>query len=963
MLGPVTAWHGPNESRVGSAKHLRLLAVLLLHVNERVDRDRIIELVWGGEPPRSAVNLLQKYVGELRRAFGVDGPELLPIAGGYRLRLRTGQLDSTRFAELVDTARAKWADGDLVEAQALLREALALWRGPAYDGFDAEIVDTERARLDELRISALEDLAEITLARGQHDIAAAELARLTKEHPYRERLRELQMIALYRQGRRAEALAVFDTVRVLLADELGIDPGVRLRRCHELILRGDPELEPGAESAEAPAPAMPVRQLPLEVSDFVGRTEQVAEVTAALRARTPDGPPAIVAVAGGPGVGKSSLVVRAAHRVSAEFPDGQLYFDLAGTSDTPQQPAQLLAEALRALSVAGNAIPDRLAERAALYRSLLADRRMLVVLDDAGDAEQVRPMLPATGGCAVLITSRTLLTELPGARQIDLDVLSPAEAGELLTGIVGPDRIAAEPAETAAILAHCGNLPLAIRIAGARLAGRPAWSLRVLRERLTDESRRLTELRIGHLGVRASVELSVRLLPADAARALSLLGLLGAHTLPGWIVGPLLGRPDADDVLDALVDASLLRLTTTDAIGQPRYRLHDLIRAYAVESAAGMPYRERQDAIVRVLGAWLSLAERATDLMPTSLLSLGPGSAPRWPLADETAGRLVADPLGWFDAERETLLGAVRLAAEWRLDELAWELAASAVTYYDHRCQHEDWQLGHHIALDAVREAGNLRGESVLLRGLGQVHIYRDDFAEAELALNTARDRCQRTGDKLGDALALAMLGAVNRAQGRHDEALAQLRHALVIAVADQARHMEAHLRCSIALMLLAQGDVDGAAEWFDESLRQATALGDRHRVAVVLRRQSTLYDRRGDPAAALDCLARALDTFVELADERCAAYTLLEVGRVHVGQRDRGPAAEALESAAAVFSRHGDRRDEAECWRLLAELDLLLGESDTALGHYDRALRLWQTVGDADQITAAVAALAPGAP
>ncbi|MFC0438168.1 BTAD domain-containing putative transcriptional regulator [Kutzneria buriramensis] len=938
--------------RVGSAKHQRLLAVLLLHVNERVDRDRIIDLVWAGDPPRSALNLLQKYVGELRRSFGDEGPELAPLAGGYRLRLSTGQLDSARFGELVETARSQFADGELVAAQACLREALALWRGPAYDGFDAEAADTERARLDELRIAALEDLAEITLARGQHDAAAADLARLTKTYPFRERLRELQMIALYRQGRRAEALAVFDTVRTVLADELGIDPGARLRRCYELILRGDPELEPGSEPVEATAAPLPVRQLPLPVLDFVGRVEQVAEVTTALVARTPS----VVAVAGGPGVGKSSLVVRAAHLVSESFPDGQLYFDLAATSDTPQQPAQLLADALRALSVAGNAIPPRLTERAALYRSLLADRRMLVVLEDAGAAEQVLPLLPAAGGCAVLITSRALLTELPGARQIDLDVLDHAEAYELFTGIVGGERVAAEPGEAAAILDSCGNLPLAIRIAGARLAGRPAWSLRVLRERLADESRRLTELRIGQLGVRASVELSMRLLPPDAARALSLLGLLGAHTLPGWVVGALLDRPDAEAVLDTLVDASLLRLTTTDAIGQPRYRLHDLIRAYARESVDRIPYPERRDAIARVLGGWLSLAEHATDLMPAGLLSLAPGTALRW-TPPETP-RLVADPFAWFDAERDTLLGAVRLAADWGLDEPAWELAASAVTYYDHRCLHEDWKLGHHIALEAVRAANNLRGESVLLRALGQVHIYRDDFDDAVRDIEAARALCQLTGDKLGGALALSMLGTVSREQGRHDEALSQVRQALLIVVGERDRHLEAQLRSSIASMLLARGELDEAAEWFEEALRLARALGDRHRIAVVLRRMSSLHDQRGNPGAALACLAQALDAFVELSDERCAGYTLLEIGRVHARRHSRQVATEALESAAGVFHRHGDRRDEAECWRLLADLNAALDQPGAARRHYDRALRLWRTIGDTARIAAAMLSL-----
>ncbi|MFC0541540.1 AfsR/SARP family transcriptional regulator [Kutzneria chonburiensis] len=938
VLGPVVMWRGTTEVRFGSAKHQRLLAALLLHVNERVERQKIIDTVWEGEPPRSAVNLVQKYVGDLRRAFGATGPQLRSIGTGYRLDLPPHDLDSAVFGGLINQADAGQ------QAEQRLRDALALWRGPAYDGIDAEPIRTERARLTELRHTAREDLVEAVLDRGDHDTAAAELAMLTSAEPLRERLRELQMLALYRQGRRADALAVFTSIRAQLADELGIDPGPGLRRRYEQILRDDPALEPG--NGVKPEPALPVRQLPLDVADFVGRAEPLDEVGRLLTASSGSGPKVVVVV-GGPGVGKSSLVLRAAHHVSDAFPDGQLYFDLAATSERSQEPAQLLAEALRALSVIGRAIPDGLPERAALYRSLLADRRMLVVLDDAGHADQIRPLLPAAGGCAVLVTSRARHTHLPGARHIDLDVLGPAEAWELFTGIVGADRVAAEPAEARAILDCCGNLPLAIRIAGAKLAGRPGWSLRVLRERLEDESRRPAELRIGDLGVRASVELSLRLLPAEAVRAFALLGLLGAHTVPGWVLGPLLGRPDADDVLDTLVDASLVRLISTDAIGQPRYRLHDLIRTCAVDVAARIPVAEQREAIGRVLGAWLDLVERASDRLPAGLLRPKPGTAPRWPLPDDVAARLVADAFGWFDAERENLVGAISLAANWQLAETAWELAVGAVTYQDHRCLYQDWQHGHRIALDAVRAAGNFRGEAALLRGLAQLHIYRDEFDEATAALEASDELCERVQDRLGKAQSVSMLGTVNHMLGNYGEAVTYIELALAIASAEEDRHLEAQLCGAMATMRLAQGDLNQAAVWFDTALRRAEALDDPHRLAVMRRRVNRLHDRLGNPRAALKSLRQALDTFEELEDERCAAYTLMEIGRVHAGQHEQQPARTALERAAAVFHRHGDRQDEAQCWQLLGDLDAAVGTSDSARDYLARALRLWRAIGD----------------
>ncbi|MER7684100.1 BTAD domain-containing putative transcriptional regulator [Streptomyces sp. NPDC097610] len=966
VLGPLCAQITGREVRLNGPRQAKMLAALLIDANNIVATERLVAVMWDTNAPATAVRQVQDAVSGLRRnlvARGAPGSLISTRRGGYEIHLARDQLDLLEFDHERHLAEQHTAP---FERAVALRRALACWRGDALVDTSSQALEIDAARLNEKRAATHKQCLAVELDLGRHREVIDELTALLREHPYDEQVAEHLIVALYRCRRQGEALQVYERLRRTLADELGVDPTPPLQALHQRILTADPALtapvpasrpldippeSPDAPAAE-PAMAMPVRQLPLDVSDFVGRAEALAELAGLLDGSAPNRAPVAVIV-GGPGVGKSCLVTHAARLASAAFPDGQLYLDLAATSDEPRDPGLMLAEALRALSIAGSAIPNGLAERAALYRSLLVDRRMLVVLDDAGHADQVLPLLPAADGCAVLITSRTLLTQLPGARHIDLDVLSPAEARELFTGIVGRRRVEREPGEADAILDCCGNLPLAIRIASGKLTGRPAWSLRVLRERIEDESRRLAELRIGDLSVRASVELSLRLLPAEAVRALSLLGLLGAYTLPGWVVGPLLDRSDAEEVLDTLVDASLVRLTATDALGEPRYRLHDLIRTCAVEIAAPLPTEDKRDAIIRVLSVWLELMGRGTDRLPGGLLAAAPGSAPRRSLPDAVVDRLMADPFGWFDAERDNLLGAVKLAVDWGLDELAWELAAGTATYYDHRCLYQDWQHGHRIALDAAEAAGNARGASVLLRGLGQLHIYQDEFDRATRTLESSIELCRDSGDKRGEALSVAMLGTVSRVQGRDDEALERVEQALAIAVGEGDRHIEAQLSCSMAVMRLMQGRLEEAESWFTGALRVARALDDEHRVAVVLRRFSRLHDRRGDPDEALRCLWQALATFERLADERCAAYTLLEVGRVYAGQDDRDRASPALERAAGLFHRHGDRQDEATCWQLIGDLDAAAGAHHLAHQHRGRALRLWQMIGDINQTKA----------
>jgi DNA-binding SARP family transcriptional activator/tetratricopeptide (TPR) repeat protein len=950
VLGPVTAWRGPHEVRFGAGKHRLLLAALLLH-NDSVDRDEIIEFVWPNAAPKSAVNLVQKYVGELRRSLRLTERGLVCAGSRYRLSLAPDQLDSRRFTDLVQRAEAGLSAGRLDVAYQELTEAVALWRGRAFSGIDVPAVVTERVRLDEYRMRAMEMLAEITLARGDNAAAVAELAGLTAEQPLRERLRELHMLALYRGGRQADALAVFRDTRRLLAEELGADPGPALRRLHDQVLNSSVELLQPAPSPEPPA-AFPVCQLPPDIPDFTGRADVLAELVRALTDPVESAP--LQVVVGGPGVGKSTLAVHAAYAVRERFPDGQLYLDLAGTSDTPRDPAAMVAELLRALGVTGAAVPEGLHERTALYRSVLAGRTMLLVLDDAASTSQLRPLLPATGSCTVLVTSRQRLPDLPGARHAGLDVFRPEEARELLTHIVGSARTAEARDDVAAILTSCGHLPLAIRIAGAKLAGRQAWSLRVLRDRLADESRRLNELRVGELGVRASFDLSRRLLPPDAAAAFRLLGLLGRQAVAGWVLGPLLDKQHADDALDALVDANLVRLVATDAVGQPRYELHDLLRTFAAEAAEEDPIDLRRDAVARLLSALLDLTERAAVGLYPSIFRAKAAETPRRPLPPDLTDRLLADPMAWFDTEYRVLLDAVRLAVDWRLPGLAWELAVAVVPYLDHRHLYVEWHRGHEIALDAVRVAGNLAGEAALLRGIGQIHLYRDDYAAATNAFERSMSLYQATGDKRGEALAVAGLGTIARVEKRYDQAVAHALAALDTFVAEGDRTLEAQLRSAIGTMRLAQNRDEEASEWLHEALRIARDSNDRHREGNVLRGLSHLHDRFGDPGTALACLNVALEIFNSLDDEGCAAYVLMDVGGLHARDGNRWLATPALKHAAEVFRRTGgEYLGQAKCLQMLGELDLAHEDTEAARRHLTEARRLWCQLADEDRVAA----------
>ncbi|RCG25575.1 helix-turn-helix domain-containing protein [Streptomyces diacarni] len=584
VLGPVRVWRGEQPLALGSPQQKALLAALLLRGGHTATAEELIDAIWGEEPPELARAALRTYASRIRKALGPDGDLLVSESGGYALGDGDGDgtsLDVETARRLAAQADTAVSGGDLVRACELYDAALAQWSGEPLAHVPGPYAEAQRARLTEWRMSLLELRYDLDLRLGRHAEAVVGLTALAASHPLRERLRELLMLALYRSGRQAEALAVHADIRRLLADELGVDPGPELTELQQRILAADESLACPDESGTAqPRTFARPAQLPATLPDFTGRDALVARLGAQL-ARA-DG--TVMALAGIGGVGKTALAVHLGHAVADRFPDGQLYVDLQGTGASPADRAAVLGGFLRSLGTDDASLPEGVEERAALFRSLLAGRRVLILLDNARDAAQVRPLLPGTAGCAALVTSRVRMVDLAGARLVDLDVLGPGEAMALFSRVVGAERVGAEREAAMDVVAACGFLPLALRIAAARLSARRTWTVSVLAAKLADERRRLDELQAGDQAVGATFELGYAHLDAEQARAFRLLGLTEGPDIPLSAAAALLDRSaeEAEDLLEALVDSSLL-----ESAGPGRYRLHNLMRLHARGRADG----------------------------------------------------------------------------------------------------------------------------------------------------------------------------------------------------------------------------------------------------------------------------------------------------------------------------------------------------------------------------------------
>jgi DNA-binding SARP family transcriptional activator len=649
VLGPLRVRLGEQPVPLSAPMPRMLLGVLLTRANTPVPVDVLVDALWAGQRDPRAAKKLQLHVHRLRRALG-DPARILYGNGGYTLRVLPGELDAECFESALTESTGA---GQPARAVVLLRQALELWRGdPFSDIVDLPLLRAEADRLSERRLAGLAQLYTAELACGHATVIVPELVELAGHHPMREQLQGLLMTALYQAGRQADALEVYQRTRGALVEQLGLEPGNELQRLEHAILTGDPMLATPGTPSIAPA------QLPADINDFTGRETQLA--TVAHLARTTDRSASVlVAITGKAGVGKTALAVHAAHRLRDQYPDGQLFVNLLGTEATPLCATDVLARFLRSLGVDPTAIPDDAEERAALYRSRLADRRLLILLDDAACEAQLRPLLPGTSGCAVLVTSRARLAGLAGARVVDLDVFEPDQALELLARAAGPQRMAAEPAAAQEIVRLCGFLPLAVRVAGARLGARPHWPLSRLEADLTDEDTRLDTLRLGDLEVRASIARSYETLDVMARRAFRLLGLLEIREFAPWVTAALLDIPQAkaEELMDTLVDLHLLDVAGRDASGRLRYRFHDLLRAYARELVAvAEPENCRFAALDRAFGGWLALAEEAGRTLADSSFAGTPVTVTCWRPEESVVRSVLTDPAGWFEAEWAALM-------------------------------------------------------------------------------------------------------------------------------------------------------------------------------------------------------------------------------------------------------------------------------------------------------------------
>ncbi|WP_106193040.1 AfsR/SARP family transcriptional regulator [Umezawaea tangerina] len=952
VLGPVEAYRSGTAVPVGGPKPRTLLALLAVHAGRVVSQEQLVDAVWGDDPPEQTRAAVYTYVSTLRRAFGDDADVLGRSGGGYLLDAASDLVDLHVFTAEVGAGRRALAEGDIEEAAARFTAALSVWRGPALGGAQGAWAEAERSRLEELRLAALEDRVDADLAIGRGDALVPELSAAVTAHPLRERLRSQLMLALYQSGRQADALACYQEGRRVLLDELGLEPGQALRSTHDRILRADdgPTAPAASRPDAAEPPVVPHRpsQLPFDIADFTGRSAEVAELTGHLSA---EGTAVrLCAISGKPGAGKSTLAMHVAHAVRAHFPDGQLYATLRGVQAVRADPAEVLAGFLRALGVADAAIPADLDERARLYRTLLADRRVLVVLDNAADERQVRPLLPGGAACAVLVTSRERLGALGGASQLDLSVLDDAAAFELLDRVIGDGRAAAEPDAAHDLVRLCGRLPLAVRIAGARLAARPHWKLSRLAERLRVQRRVLQELTMGDLEVRGSLALSYDGLAERERAALRRIGLLDVSTFGGWLVAPLIdcSPEDGEEVVERLVDAQLLDVVTSDESGALRYQLHDLTRAFARERGeAEESGAEVRAACTRAAECWLALVETAGQRMPHATLEVSAQPSTSSYLGQDLTDELLTDPEAWFDAEQTDLVGVVERISELDLTDIATRLAAALCSSrFSVRNLFGQWWRTHSAALEAARRVGDRDGEARLLAGLGWLRYEQDRFDEAALYYEQALEAYAHTSDAHGQASARLALSTVQREHGL----LAKSRESLDLALAELRALGEPHAVAQavheLGRVLTEQGELDAALEACERTLATYESFGDRrgtaiaHRSLAIVHRAAGRYDeaaRRGEVA---------VDTLRRLGDRLMSAYAVQALAKVRIRQ-GRGDAVRSdLLECLATCNDMQDGFGQALLLRTLGELELAVGRPEVAHRYLERSLQWWTALG-----------------
>jgi len=873
----------------GPPQQSHVLAVLAAAAGRPVTADTLIDRVWGDQPPEGVRHAVHVYITGLRRMLaqaGADRPVLVRRSAGYLLDIEPDQVDLYRFRALRE--RAGHPDCPDEQRAALLGEALTLWRGQPLTGLPGAWAQRMRRTWGEEYLSATLDWADTQLRRADPSKVIGPLTDLAAEHPLVEPLTGTLMRALYAAGRAAEALDRYEQVRRRLAEELGLDPGADLQQLHRAILRGEPAPtasrtpqpvvhRPGPLAPDAPA------QLPADVAGFAGRNHHLARLDQLLK-RAAEQPTAVVisAIAGTAGVGKTALAVHWAHQASHQFPDGQLYVNLRGFHPTGavMDPAEAIRGFLDAFGVPPQRIPADPELQAALYRSHLAGKRILVVLDNARDAEQVRPLLPTAGGCLALITSRNQLTGLvavDGAVPLTLDLLPAAEARQLLTRRLGPERVAAEPDAVDQLITACARLPLALAIVAAHAATRSHLPLGALADQLRTAQDQLDTLSTGDpvTDLRAVFSPSYQQLSPAARRLFRLLGLHPGPDISLPAAASLAGiaPPRIRPLLAELTRANLLTEHTPG-----RYLLHDLLRAYANEQAhAHDPEPDRHAAIHRVLDHYLNTAYTGAQLLnphrdPITLIAAQPGVNPE----------RLTDPgqaLAWFTAEHQVLLTAVRHAADTGFDTHTWQLAWTLATFLNRHGHWNDRVATRETALAAAQRSADRPAQAWAHRRLGDAlhHLGRDD--DAHTHLRHALDLYRQLADHTGQAQTHLDLGSLLNRLGRHREALRHNEHGHDLFRAADHRAGQAYALNAIGWCHAVLGDHQQALTFCQQALGLHRDLDDRLGESATWDSLGYVHHHLGHHAQAITCYQHALDLFRDLGERYGEAVTLTHLG------------------------------------------------------------------------------------
>jgi DNA-binding SARP family transcriptional activator/tetratricopeptide (TPR) repeat protein len=971
VLGPLAAWRDGTPLALGPARQRAVLGLLALHEGSGLSCAAIADALWGEAPPATARDMIQGYVSRLRGLLWPAAAPRHPVPGpgpaalrwdgsGYRLAAGAVHCDLAEFDQLSWRARQDAAAGDAGQAAARYEQALRLWRGPPLADLDILHGHPVLAGLERRHADVVIEYADAAGAVGRPGDATRSLWLLAGREPLDERVHARLMIALAASGQRAAALRVHEALRQRLDEELGVLPGPELTGAHTRILRqeataaanppGPPRARSGPAGRDRPVP--PPRQLPPDGGHFTGRERELAELSALLgQARQPGtGAVVISAIGGTAGVGKTALALHWAHQVAAEFPDGQLYVNLRGYDvDRPVPAADALAAFLRALGVAGPDIPEGTEERAARYRSLLAGQRVLVVADNAGSVEQVRPLLPGTPASVAVVTSRDSLAGLvarDGARRLDLGVLPLADAVGLLRTLIGR-RVGDEPAAAAVLAGQCARLPLALRVAAEFAVAHPGTALADLVSELAEQHRRLDLLDAGgdsRTALRAVLSWSYRDLAPDAAHLLRRLGLHPGPDFEPCAAAALAGgtAAEAGQLLGTLARAHLVQRM------RGRYAMHDLLRAYASElGAAQEDGRERRAARTRLFDFYLRTAAEAMDTLYPAERDRRPRIPPPGGPAPAVAAAAPPAARAWLDAERANLLAVAGQAASQGWPGHSIQLAATLFRHLEAGGYYAEAVAIHTSACRAARDTGDHAAEAAALISLGTAYGRLGRGQQATGHYERALGLYQQAGDRAGQARALNNLGNIEYQQGRSQQATRHLGEAGTLYRDAGNRVGESRVLNNLALIEQRQGRYHQAAGHLERALVLFRAAGDQNGEAYALDNLGTVYLRQGRCQQAAEHVGQALALFRETGDRIGEADALSILG--DAGLRGGRPQEAACyhRQALALFRNIGMRLGEAKALNGLGEASLAAGYPGRARAQHRTALSLLSQASD----------------